>query len=229
MARDNEPGGLRSGNHHGDSLIAAALSNAVRSDAALDELPVDIAAVRRDDQLIDAIIARGSATTDNSDPNDIATLFASWRAEIVEPPLPSAPDLDDVVEAVEREIAARRIRVGAGGRLRVLRPILGAAAAIAVVVGGLTAISYSAEPGDPLWNVKQVVFSSEADSTVANMDTTSDLQDAERLIALGKLHEAKVHLDQAADRVSDINDDAQRDSVRAWVDRLQRQLDELLP
>lgn len=219
MARDNEPGGLRSGKHRSDSPISAVL----------DETPVDIAAVRRDDQLIDSIVAGGSTTSDASDVNDIATLLANWRSEIVEPPLPSAPDLDDVVEAVEREIAAREMRVSGRGRLRVLRPILGAAAAIAVVVGGLTAISYNAEPGDPLWNMKQVVFSSEADSTIANMDTTSDLQDAERLIALGQLHAAKVHLDQAADRVSDINDEIQRESVMAWVDRLQRLLDEQLP
>ncbi len=216
MARDNEPGGLKSGNHRGDSPISAVL----------DETPVDIAAVRRDDQLIDAIIAGGSST---SDVNDISTLLTNWRAAIVEPPLPSAPDLDDVVEAVEREIAARQMRVSGRGRLRVLRPILGAAAAIAVVVGGLTAISYNAEPGDPLWNVKQVVFSSAADSTIANMDTTSDLQDAERLITVGKLHDAKVHLDRAKARASDINDEAQRRGVMALVDRLQRLLDEQLP
>ena len=37
-----------------------------------------------------------------------------------------------------------------------------------------------AQPGDALWGVKQVVFADEANSTVAKIDTTSELEEAER-------------------------------------------------
>lgn len=61
--------------------------------------------------------------------------------------------------------------------MRLLRPLAGAAAAIAVVMGGLVVISYNSTPEDPLWSVKSVVFAEQADSTVAQIDTTSKLQE----------------------------------------------------
>ena len=55
----------------------------------------------------------------------------------------------------------------------------------------MTAVSYGAEPGDALWGVKEVVFSDQAESTVARLDTTFDLQRAEELIASGNVSAAK--------------------------------------
>lgn len=216
MARDSKRG---FGSRHGDPY----------AETPTDGAPVDIAAVRRDDELIDAIASDGPVATDSTDEYQMASLLANWRAELTGPPLPMAPNIDEVVAAVNQEIGARQARVAAGGRLRLLRPIAGAAAAVALVVGGMTAFSYNAEPGDPLWKVKQVVFSDQADSTVANMDTTSDLQEAERLIADGNPEEAKIHLDRASTRASDVNDAAKRDDLLAWFDRLKDEVQKQLP
>ncbi len=185
-----------------------------------DTGPVDIAAVHRDDALIDAIISDGPVATDTDDEYQIAALLASWRDELVAPPLPAGPELDEIVAAVNQEIGAVRARQAAGGRLRLVRPIFGAAAAIALVVGGMTAFSYSAEPGDPLWKVKQVVFSEEADSTVANIDTTQNLQEAEKLLAAGDVVQAKSKLEQASGRASDVKDEAKRNELIEWWNRL---------
>ncbi|MFH5208635.1 anti-sigma-D factor RsdA [Antrihabitans spumae] len=219
MARDSRRGRFGAGSQHGnpgDGSVA-------------DTGPIDIAAVRRDDELIDAIASDGPVATDSPDEYEIATLLASWRAEITSPPLPAAPDLDEVFAAVNQEIGARNARVNASGRLRLVRPIIGAAAAIALVVGGMTAMSYNAEPGDPLWKVKEVVFSDQADSTVANIDTTSDLQEAQRYIAEGNPQEAKARLDRAVDRADDVKDSTKRDDLIAMWDKLTKEVEKLLP
>ncbi|WP_206055424.1 hypothetical protein [Nocardia sp. CS682] len=46
-----------------------------------------------------------------------------------------------------------------GGRLRLVRPLLGTAAALALVVGGATAFTYHAEPGPaPQWSVNNTPY-----------------------------------------------------------------------
>ena len=194
------------------------------ADTADDGAPVDIAAVRRDDALIDAIAGDGPVATDSADEYQVATLLANWRAEITAPPLPAAPDMEAIAAAVDQEIAARDARVSGGHKLRLVRPITGAAAAVALIVGAMTAVSYNAQPGDPLWKVKEVVFSDQADSTMANTDTTSDLQRAEELITSGDLAQAKVFLDRASSRVGDVKGDSDRGSLQAWWQRLNEQM-----
>lgn len=194
------------------------------ADTADDSAPVDIAAVRRDDALIDAIAGDGPVATDSADEYQVATLLANWRAEITAPPLPAAPDMEAIAAAVDQEIAARNTRASSGHKLRLVRPIAGAAAAIALIVGAMTAVSYNAQPGDPLWKVKEVVFSDQADSTMANSDTTSDLQRAEQLIASGDIAQAKVFLDRASSRVGDVKADSDRENLQAWWQRLNEQM-----
>lgn len=194
------------------------------ADTAGDGAPVDIAAVRRDDALIDAIASDGPVATDSTGEYQVAALLANWRAEITAPPMPAAPDMDAIVAAVNQEIGARDARVSGGHKLRLVRPIAGAAAAIALVVGGMTAVSYGAQPGDPLWKVKEVVFSDQASSTVANSDATADLEQAEQLIASGNVAEAKTYLDRASSRVGDVKDDAARQELLARWEKLKAEL-----
>lgn len=194
------------------------------ADTAGDGAPVDIAAVRRDDALIDAIASDGPVATDSTDEYQVAALLANWRAEITAPPMPAAPDMDAIVAAVNQEVGARDARVTGGHKLRLVRPIAGAAAAVALVVGGMTAVSYGAQPGDPLWKVKEVVFSDQASSTVANSDATADLDQAEQLIANGNVAEAKTYLDRASARVGDVKDDAARQELLARWEKLKAEL-----
>ena len=219
MARDSKRGRFGAGSQHADPY----------ADANVDGTPVDIAAVRRDDELIDAIASDGPVATDSADEYQIASLLANWRAELTLPPLPEAPDIDTVFAAVNQEIGARAARANAGGRLRLVRPIVGAAAAIALVVGGMTAFSYNAEPGDPLWKVKQVVFSEQANSTMANIDTSSDLEEAQQLLDSGKPAAAKEKLEHAASRVTEVNDAQDRDALLEMWKKLNEQIAKVLP
>lgn len=192
---------------------------------------VDIAAVRRDDEFIEAIRGDGPVATDNANDYQLALLLANWRAEICTPALPAGPDLNEVAAAVDQEIAAAGLRRKASGRARrgLLRPVAGAAAAIALVMGGLVVFSYNSAPGDPLWSVKSVVFSEQADSTVAQMDTTSKLEEAEQLIASGDVAGAQALLDGASATSGEVIDQAQRTDLEIWLQRLMEQLQTIVP
>ncbi|MFF2087682.1 anti-sigma-D factor RsdA [Nocardia sp. NPDC058176] len=174
--------------------------------------------MRRDDALIDAIASDGPVRTDSPEEFQLASLLADWRADLLAEPMPAGPDLDTVFAAVNQEIGARQVRVGASsrGRLRLVRPILGAAAALAVVFGGITAFSYSAAPGDPLWRVKEVVFSEQAQSTVVQ-HADDDLVAAQNLIAAGDNEQARIRLEKASATASQVNDsDKREDLVARW-------------
>lgn len=195
-----------------------------------DTGPVDIVAVRRDDALIDAIAAGGPVPTESTEEFQLAALLADWRTEIITPPLPDAPDLDTVVAAVNQEIGARQARVAArsGGRLRLLRPIAGTAAAVALVIGGMTAFSYAAEPGDPLWGVKEVVFSQQAQATVVQR-ADNDMAAAQTLIDQGDPEQARVRLEQAAANTARVDDPEKRTDLMDLWQRLLAELRKVSP
>ena len=211
MARESKRGG-RSGRDD------ASDANFTRGGRPADVEPVDLTAVQRDDDLIEAIRAGGRVPAVSAEEHQLAALLAGWRAEIVDPALPAGPTLDEVAAAVDAELA--RQQPARRGGLRLLRPIAGAAAAVAVVMAGVTVFSYNAEPGDPLWKVKEVVFTEHANSTVAGIDTADNLQEAERLIRSGDAQGAIAVLQSATNRVGDIDDAAKRDELNAWRDRL---------
>lgn len=181
--------------------------------------PFDLAAVQRDDALIDAILGGGEVATATEEEYRLASLLAGWRAEVVGPDLPQGPTLDEVVAAVDEERRRMQPSRSAGG-LRLLRPIAGAAAAVAVVMAGLTVFSYNAQPGDPLWRVKEVVFTERAHSTVATIDTANTLEKAERMIRSGDAQGAMTVLQSASKRVGDVGDADKRNELNAWHDRL---------
>ena len=237
MARDNGHGGSGETPRRGISRIGEHVNptgpkqNDPYADIGADGGPVDLVAVRRDDAFIDAISGDGPIATDDADEYQLALLLANWRAEVVSPAMPAGPSLDVVVASVEREKLAadmsRRSSANRGGRMRLLRPIAGAAAAIAVVMGGLVVISYNSTPDDPLWSVKSVVFSEQADSTVAQIDTTSKLQEAENLLSSGDADAARALLDGASDRSSAVLDGSQRAELDQWLARLLQELEAL--
>ncbi|MFG1782093.1 anti-sigma-D factor RsdA [Rhodococcus oryzae] len=220
MARGSKRGGDHEGTQRDTSGAdltpdASSLGDAEES---TDATAVDFAAIARDDALIDAIAGDGPIATNSPEEFELATLLTAWRAEILAPAMPAEPDLDQVAAAVDRELAT----IGSPRRsnLRLLRPIAGAAAAVAVVMAGLTVFSYNAVPGDPLWKVKEVVFTERANSTVAGIDTTTNLEEAERLIRAGDPQAALVVLESARKRVDDVNESTKHDELTAWRDRL---------
>ncbi|MEV6140258.1 anti-sigma-D factor RsdA [Nocardia sp. NPDC051990] len=191
---------------------------------------MDIAAVRKDDALIDAIASNGPVQTDSAEEFQLAALLADWRAELISPPLPAEPNLDEIVAAVNQEIGARQVRVGAqsGRRLRLVSPILGTAAALALVIGGLSAFSYGAAPGDPLWRVKEVVFSEQAQSTVVQR-ADSDLATAKVALAQDNPAQAREKLEGAKANAELIDDPVKRDKRINELNALIAELNKVAP
>ncbi|RDB47408.1 anti-sigma-D factor RsdA, partial [Tsukamurella tyrosinosolvens] len=66
-----------------------------------DGAPVDVAAVRRDDDLIEALAAGGAVTTADQSEFALASLLADWRDEIVTTPVPAGPTVDELLAATE--------------------------------------------------------------------------------------------------------------------------------
>ncbi|MFX0580488.1 anti-sigma-D factor RsdA [Nocardia nepalensis] len=223
MARDGERG-------RGDWKARRGSRNSGPYAGGGDTGPVDIAAVRRDDALIDAIASNGPVQTDSAEEYQLAMLLADWRAELISPPLPGGPDLDEIVAAVNQEIGARQVRIGAqsSGRLRLVRPILGTAAALALVIGGLSAFSYGAAPGDPLWRVKEVVFSEQAQSTVVQR-ADSDLASAKVMLDQGNTEQARAKLEGAKANAELIDDPVKRDKRISEFDALLAELSKRAP
>ena len=224
MARDGERGRgdwkARRGSHDSDPY----------ADASEGTGSVDIAAVRRDDALIDAISGDGPVSTDSPEEYQLASVLANWRAGIVEEPLPAGPDLDSVVAAVNQEIGAREARVNVGGRsyLRLVRPLMGAAAAVALIFGGMTAFSYSAEPGDPLWRVKEVVFSQQAQTTIAQR-ADQDLTTAQNLIAEGRPEQAQPLLEGVQHSKDQVDGDQRKSELSQRWDKVVAELNARRP
>ncbi|WP_062982993.1 anti-sigma-D factor RsdA [Nocardia anaemiae] len=223
MARDGERG-------RGDWKARRGSRNSGPYAGSGDTGPVDIAAVRRDDALIDAIASNGPVQTDSAEEFQLASLLADWRAELISPPLPAGPNLDEIVAAVNQEIGARQVRIGAqsGGRLRLIRPILGTAAALALVIGGLSAFSYGAAPGDPLWRVKEVVFSEQAQSTVVQR-ADSDLATAKAALAQDNPEQARARLEGAKANAELIDDPVKRDKRINEFNLLLAELNKIAP
>ncbi|MFE3618023.1 anti-sigma-D factor RsdA, partial [Streptomyces anulatus] len=226
MARDGERG-------LGDRKVwqrGSHDSGPYAAEDAGDSGPVDIAAVRSDDALIDAISSDGPVRTDSPEEFQLASLLADWRADLLAEPMPAGPDLDTVFAAVNQEIGARQVRVGASsrGRLRLVRPIFGAAAALSLVFGGITAFAYSAAPGDPLWRVKEVVFSEQAQSTVVQY-ADEDLLAAQNLLTSGNPEQAKARLEQASANAGQVDDKGKREDLIARWNLLRDQLVKVAP
>lgn len=153
--------------------------------------PVDLAAVRADDALLDAIaggaISGGVGAGDvfgrpGQDDDHLAAVLAAWKADIEAEPMPELVSLDEAAEAVEAGHAARDRRAS---RARRRMPFAVAAAAIAVALSGFTVAIHSAQPGDAMFGLTKVFFSQHADNVVKAEEARNTIVEANRAIARG--------------------------------------------
>lgn len=183
----------------------------------------DMDAVRRDDEFLEALI--GGRAPDGLDVGEqrLAALLHGWRTELLAAPLPEHPTLVDVEVAIAAEEAVRAEAERAEtqrGAVRHLRLLAGAAAITAVAAAGLMVLSENSQPGDPLWNVKKVVFAQAAQQTQATVDVQDSLERAEAAIASGDIVAARELIDEAERDLKPVDDTATRDHMEAWIQRL---------
>lgn len=169
------------------------------SDAGLADGPVDLAAVRADDALIDAL-AGGTGGHDgdygfgSGDDDRLAALLAAWRADVDTEPMPELVTLDEASEAVNAGYESHgRMRSRAKRRM----PFAIAAAAAVVACAGLTVAVHGAMPGDTLWGVSKVFFSERAATVERVEDVRGHIVAANDALARGDANAALAQLQQA--------------------------------
>jgi hypothetical protein len=171
------------------------------SEGDLVDGPVDLAAVRADDALIDALAGGAGAAGDpdgygfgGTDDDRLAAILAAWRADIEADPMPELVSLDEAADAVAAGHESRdRLRSRARRRM----PFAIAAVAAAVACAGLTVAVHGAMPGDTLWGVSKVFFSERAQNVERVEEVRGRIEAANGALARGDVNQARNELAQA--------------------------------
>ncbi|MDD7966597.1 anti-sigma-D factor RsdA [Actinomycetospora lemnae] len=170
------------------------------SEGDLVDGPVDLAAVRADDALIDALAGGAGGAGDSAaygfggtDDDRLAAILAAWRADIEADPMPELVTLDEAAEAVAAGHESRD-RLRSRGRRRM--PFAIAAVAAAVACAGLTVAVHGAMPGDTLWGVSKVFFSERAQSVERVEEVRTRIEAANGALARGDTQAARNELAQ---------------------------------
>lgn len=217
----------RGGKGFGDGSDERFQSVPSSASEAIDEdsIPVNLGAVRADDEFIDALVSQRGVPAQSPVDHELAALLSNWRAEVTAAPMPANPTLEEVEAgiATQRRTATRR------RSLTVARYTAGAAAACAIVFGGLSVVAHDASPGDPLWGVKEVMFGADASATLAVGDVENDLDQAVDLLSTGDRSAAQTLLNRAESQLADVTDTDRRAELQAKIDQLRGLLTSILP
>lgn len=218
----------RSGDHH--PVTSGAMSTE-RDDthvsteneyfSALDlEEADDLAQVRADDALLDALAAKtnGDAESVDFDDEQLNALLLAWRQDVDSVPVPEIVDTKTAVATVTAARSARRRRP------RMLVPVAAAAAVLAVAFAGVGMAAREAEPGDALWGLSKVLYADHARSVEAAKSVRTDLNDAQQALEQGKINEAKDALAAAGSALPDVSSEDGKDVLQAEHESLLEQL-----
>lgn len=181
--------------------------------------PVDVAQVRADEALIEAL--RGSMELDVKDPIDdrLAGLLQAWRDDIDDEPIKPI-DLDVAVAALAQAPRPRRRRWPVG-------PLASAAAVAAIVVGVGGAVTVAAAqdatPGTALFAITKVVNPEKATSLEAAFKVRQKLDEASVALDSGEVGRASEALEEAKQTLPNVmpdDDDGLADQAAALEDKL---------
>nr|BFE62013.1 hypothetical protein GCM10020063_065390 [Dactylosporangium thailandense] len=206
------------------------------------EAPVDLATVRADDALLDAL-ARGSrpASPSPSPADDALTgLLADWHDELSadlpdfdlssEPSsgdaLPDLPELrtaaPDTAGTQELPVVAPRPRRRPGSALR--RTFAAVAAAV-VILGGLALGAERSSPSGPLWPLTQVLYPEQAHARAAEQA----IAEAADAIAAARWGDARRLLDTATGEAEQVDNAGTRRRLLDRIADLRSQLPSVTP
>ncbi len=150
--------------------------------------PADLAAVRADDALLDALGGRHSTISPSDEP--LANVLLQWRREV---------DAEPVAELVDTDTAMALVagtRRPTPRRNPMLMPFAAAAALLVIAFSGVGLAAKSAEPGDRLWGVTRVLYAEHARSVETATTIDRELREAEAALDHGREAAAEVTLDR---------------------------------
>ncbi|WP_246019296.1 anti-sigma-D factor RsdA [Saccharothrix australiensis] len=180
----------------------------------------DLAGIRADDALLDALGGRGG--TDALVDDELNALLLAWRREVDSRPMGELVDTDTAVAT----IAAARPQPR---RHRFLIPLASAAAVLAIAFTGVSLVARDARPGDTLWGLTRVLYSEHARSVEAAVTVRTDLETAGAALRAGRYGEARDLLNKAGEVLPSISVDDGKADLKQKHDSLVRELTSTTP
>jgi Anti-sigma-D factor RsdA to sigma factor binding region len=188
-----------------------------RSNGESTEMPADLAAVQADDALLD-MLGNPMRTPDDVD-GELARFLAAWRREVHADSNRLLVDTETALSVIN---AARR---PARRRGPIFGPIAAAAAVLVIAFSAVGLVAKSAQPGDSLWGVTQVLYSDYARSVEAAALVRTELDEVRTALREGKTEQAKESLDRIQQQLPAIAEAEGHTDLTARHHELERELD----
>ncbi len=179
-------------------------------------MPADLAAVQADDALLD-MIAAGHTPSDADD--ELTRVLAAWRSEVRAEPVP---------ELVDTSAALATIRAAARQPARRRNPVFGSAAAAAAVFviafSAVGLVAKSAQPGDHLWGMTQVLYSDYARSVETAAAVRTELNEANTALKQNNPERARAALQRVQQQLPVVGEAEGRTDLTARHRQLEQRL-----
>lgn len=179
--------------------------------------PLDLSALRADDELLTALCSYQYGADPDQDP-ELKTLLHSWRLDVDATPIPELVGTDAAMRAIETGVRTERRRP------RYLVPLASAAAVLVIVFAGMSLAARDAHPGDALWGLSEVLYADHARSVEAAALVRDDLTHATLALARGHLSEARNALDAAQASLPSVDESDGKSSLQTQQQSLLNQL-----
>jgi hypothetical protein len=202
----------------GLDLTDAQLDAADEVAEPVGSLDLDLAALRSDDVLLNALGNASSPSSGVATEPEINALLLSWRHDVDAEPLPELVDTETAMRTIFA--AAHRNR----RRPRFLVPLASAAAVLVIVFTGVGLAARDAQPGDTLWGLTQVLYSDHARSIVAADAVRTELSHASAALHEGHYGTARSALAQAQQTLPSVNNEDGQAALQAQQQNLLSQL-----
>ncbi|HYZ35513.1 MAG TPA: anti-sigma-D factor RsdA [Pseudonocardiaceae bacterium] len=186
------------------------------------EMPADLAALQADDALLDLIGSGGHIPSDTDD--ELTRMLSAWRREVHAEP---------VRQLVDTRTAMSVIRAAARRPARRRNPVYGSVAAAAAVLviafSGVGLVAKSAQPGDQLWGVTQVLYSDYARSVETAAAVRTELNEAKVALNQGHPEQARATLAHVQQQLPAVGESEGHTDLSALHRQLEQRLNEPSP
>ncbi|WP_051581470.1 anti-sigma-D factor RsdA [Pseudonocardia acaciae] len=181
--------------------------------------PVDLLAIRADDELLDALAAGRTigggpsiAGLDHrfdsgyNDDQQVLAMLQAWRTDVESEPFPEMISIEEASEAIVAGQRAARPR-------RRLVPVAAAAAVAVMALSGVAIGASTAQPGDPLWGVSSLLNPNRAKSVEAADRVNVALATAQQALAEGRPADARAALAGVAPDLEHVREQQRREEL----------------